>query len=223
MRQQNGRAQGSHRFLVAPSKIIYHLDAETRGLLRDLRASVVNFSFLWGPLPDPASRFANHGRVGFALVCLLELGHVSDHAVDSESPRRVLIDPRHHAGELRTVILAPDLAPADEQTLLGGEAVNGLLRSAAEHIQQSHVCKAQAAIVGSIFAQRQLSANVNVIHRNEAVVLVDEASLQLIELLAVLGSPPVAQVSLSIELAARIVEPMREFVADDRANGAEVH
>src|SRR5664280_2971612 len=98
--------------------------------LRVLRGAICDPS-----LPDPASRFADHGRVGLATECLLELGHVSDHAIDPEFPRRVLIDSRHHAGELRTFVLAPDLAPADEQPLLRGVAVNGLLRRIAKHIQ----------------------------------------------------------------------------------------
>src|ERR1017187_2583744 len=88
-------------------------------------------------LPDPASGFAHDGRIGLAVVGLLEFRHVSHHAVDPELARRVLIDSGHHAGELRTVILAPDLAPADEQTLLGSEAVDELLRSIAQQDRKS--------------------------------------------------------------------------------------
>jgi hypothetical protein len=135
----------------------------------------------------------------------------------------VLIDSGHHAGVFRTLSLAPDLAPAHEQTLLGREAVNRLLRRVTQNIQQSHIGNSQPTVVCSILAQRQLPANVNVIHRDETVILLDEACLQLVELFTVFGSPPITQVSLGIKLAAGIVESVRQFVADNRADGAEVY
>jgi len=41
-------------------------------------------------------------------------------------------------------------------------------------------------------------------------------------LLLVARRPPVAEIAIGIELAALVVEPVGEFVTNDRANGAEV-
>ena len=40
---------------------------------------------------------------------------------------------------------------------------------------------------------------------------------------AVFGGPPVAQVALSVELAALVVEAVDDLVSDDHADGAKVH
>src|SRR5258708_37661810 len=54
-------------------------------------------------------------------------------------------------------------------------------------------------------------------------VLVRNALAALVVLFGVLRSPPIAQVALSVKFASLIVEAMREFVADNHANGAVIH
>ena len=61
----------------------------------------------------------------------------------------------------------------------------------------------------------------NVIHDDILGILIFDALGALFELLRVLGRPPVLQVPVSIELAAFIVESVREFMAN-RATGVAV-
>src|SRR5258708_14980602 len=63
----------------------------------------------------------------------------------------------------------------------------------------------------------------NVFHRDEAAVFVGNAARAGLEFLAVSVSPPVAEVTGAVELAALIVEAMREFVANDHPDAAKVH
>src|SRR5437762_10000856 len=75
-------------------------------------------------LPDSALRGADHGLAGLAAERLLELGHVRDDAVDAELAGGVRVDGDQHAIHFGAAGLAPDLAPAEEETLAGGEAVD---------------------------------------------------------------------------------------------------
>ena len=67
---------------------------------------------------------------------------------------------------LFAVVRAPDLAPAEEEALLGREAVDLLSRSAAvDHVEQRHQGDAQAAVVGGVLAERQLAVQLHVVDR----------------------------------------------------------
>src|SRR5260370_39929095 len=52
--------------------------------------------------------------------------------------------------------------------------------------------------------------------------LVRNAMRALLKFLTICFCPPVAQISLGIELASLIVEAVRQLMSDDRANGAEI-
>ncbi len=125
-------------------------------------------------------------------------GILLDHAVDAVFARRVLVHLRHHAGEFGTLVFAPDLCPTHKEALVRSKSIGGLLRSVSQHIKQGHMSNAHAAVVGGVLAQGELAANVHVIDRDEAVVFIDEAGLEVVELLAVFVRPPVVQVALGI-------------------------
>src|SRR5258708_22095486 len=63
----------------------------------------------------------------------------------------------------------------------------------------------------------------NVFHRDEAAVFIGNAARASFEFLTISISPPVAEVTGAIELAALIVEAMREFMTNDHADAAKVH
>src|SRR5215471_7888238 len=63
----------------------------------------------------------------------------------------------------------------------------------------------------------------NVIHRYETIVLLDHACGPLIELFGIFRAPPVIEVTSAVELAAFIIETVREFVANDSSGIAIVH
>ena len=80
-----------------------------------------------------------------------------------------------------------------------------------------HQREAQAAVVGGVLAERQPAVDVRVAGDRVAGILIGDAGGALFVGLAVGGRPPVAQVALAVELAALIVEAVRQLVADHRA------
>src|SRR5579872_2534708 len=59
-------------------------------------------------------------------------------------------------------------------------------------------------------------------HRAELRIFIGDAGNALFKFLRVLRRPPIAQISLSIELTALIVEAMRELMTNHRANASKV-
>ena len=62
-----------------------------------------------------------------------------------------------------------------------------------------------------------------VVEHGIAGILPDQLGGALLELRAIVGRPPVAQVSIAVELPAGIVEAVADLVADHRADAAVVH
>src|SRR5204863_8278541 len=67
----------------------------------------------------------DHRLSRFARKCLGELRHVYDHAVDTIFCRRMWIGNRADTEVFRTLVGARPLSEADEESLIGGEAING--------------------------------------------------------------------------------------------------
>ena len=119
------------------------------------------------------------------------------------------IGQRKLAGRLLGLVGAPHLRKADEEALRRGVAVYLVVDGLAflrERVEQSQVGDAQAAIVGGVLAQRELAVQVlrgdSVVggRRLKAVVLLDFAIGALVELLAIVGSLPLAQVAVTVIL-----------------------
>src|SRR5262245_9776395 len=83
-------------------------------------------SFTGVSSPHPAGLRADHRRAGLARERLRELRHVHDDAVDAVLPGRVRIRDRVRALVLGPLVLAVPLREADEEALVGREAVAGL-------------------------------------------------------------------------------------------------
>src|SRR5437867_2179417 len=66
----------------------------------------------------------DHRLSRFARKCLGELRHVYDHAVDTIFCRRMRVSDRADTKVFRTLIGARPLSKADEESLIGGEAIN---------------------------------------------------------------------------------------------------
>src|ERR1051325_2997855 len=175
-------------------------------------------------LPNPARVGAHHGLARLAAPGFLELRHVLDYAVHAEIAGGVLIvdgqEPRHLVG----LVLAPDLSPADEYALLRRKAIDrpGRLARVSQRLHQRHVSDAQAAVVRSVFTERKLAAHVNVIHRDELVILINQALSTLFEGLFIFRRPPVLEIAFGVEERPLIVKSMSEFVANHRTHTAEI-
>src|SRR5271170_4424942 len=170
-------------------------------------------------LPHAAGVHRRHGLAGLAAEGLAHLWHVLHHAVDAELARRVRIGLHLQANLCGTDAAAPVLSEGDEEFLNWRIAVRVLRLEvdvlALRVCQEGHVGEAQAAVVGRVLAQRELAVHLNVVHGGEVAVLLHLAIGLLVELLSVIGSPPIGQVSIAVKLASLIVEAVRELVADD--------
>src|SRR3954463_15428093 len=75
-------------------------------------------------LPDPAGGRGDHRVPGLAGEGALELGHVRDDAVGPVTARRMRVGQGTHPRRLIGDVLAPGLRPAEEEPLLGREAID---------------------------------------------------------------------------------------------------
>src|SRR5260370_3183275 len=160
-------------------------------------------------LPNPTRRFPDHGLPDLAGVGFLEFGHVGDYAVHAVVAGGVRVDLCAQSRGFRRYVLAPNLAPSEEETLFGRESVDLGLRLALQCIHQSHEPEAQAAVVHRVLSDRQLAVQVHVFNGSERRIFLDEALRAFFELFGIFRGPPVAHVALQIELAPAIVEAVR--------------
>ena len=126
-------------------------------------------------------------------------------------------------------IRAPRIGVRQEEALAVGPAIRTLIVERLALLLQRGFQGIQrqmdAAVVGGVLSLRQQAvlldsgAGIGDILR----VFVGDALAAFVILFGVVGSPPVAQVAMRVELAALIVEAMDDFVADDHADGAVVH
>src|SRR5690349_1511279 len=86
--------------------------------------------------PDSAALplLAHHLRAVRAAERLLERRHVRDRAVHAERPLRVRVGQRAARRFLGRHVLAPHLRETEEETLLGGEAVDRFARLALQRV-----------------------------------------------------------------------------------------
>src|SRR5207302_9366581 len=63
----------------------------------------------------------------------------------------------------------------------------------------------------------------NVVHSHKGTIFIGNTAGPLLELFAVLGRPPIAEVAFAIELAALVVKAMGQFVANHDADSTEVY
>jgi len=75
----------------------------------------------------------------------------------------------------------------------------------------------QSAQIGYVFAEGELSVDFDLVHGRVMRILAGDATCVFLELLGILGRPPIAQVALGVELASFIIEGMRQFVPNGAA------
>ena len=124
------------------------------------------------------------------------------------------IDGGIHAFAFVACVLAPALSVSDKEALLGSEPVDRIKLLASNLILPGNVCQHQAAQVGDIFSQGELAVDLDVIHGYVLRILIGNTIGAFVELLAIFQCPPVAQISVSIELASFVVEAVGEFVSN---------
>src|SRR4051794_31233245 len=117
----------------------------------------------------------------------------------------------------RPLVLAPDLAPGNEESLRGSVAVLFFFcfRVLGEAVEQRSVGKPEAAIIRCILAKGKLATDVDTRQWLKARVLFYDAVGQNLEFFLVLFLPPILEIAARIELSPFVIEPVCQFMADD--------
>src|SRR5436309_117819 len=130
------------------------------------------------------------------------------------------------AGALWSPVFTPYLCESQEESLLGTEAVFGLVGAVfcvlGHGILQRPESNADSTVISGVLTQRETAIQVNVFHRNERAVLISDTASALFKLGKIGGRPPVLEVAFSIELAALVVKAMGQLVANHNSNPAEI-
>src|ERR1039458_5190761 len=122
---------------------------------------------------------------------------------------------RDQSFKLRTLLAAPILRESQEKLLQRRIAIGGLVPQINAVLrrprQQRHARPPRSAVVGPLFAERELAVQLGASHA-ELCVLVDNALRLLVELVAAFLRPPVLQIAMPVELPPFIVETVRDLV-----------
>src|ERR1700730_8844717 len=123
-----------------------------------------------------------------------------------------------------TLVRAPYLRPAKEEALLRSEAVQIFwTRLPFQGFFIGGVGDRDAAKVTDALAQNKFSVLMQAGLDFVGVELFFDAGRALIEILAVLRGPPIAQVAFGVKLRTLIVKPMGNFMTDHGAHAAVVY
>src|SRR6266704_3682425 len=96
--------------------------------------------------PNSARILPHHGRFCFAMICVTKFWHIGDHAVDSPLTWRVGIHSDEHTRQLIATILAPNVGPAQEETLLCRQSISRLRFFPGKNAHQSDIGDAHTAV-----------------------------------------------------------------------------
>ena len=143
-------------------------------------------------LPDLADRRLHHRLALLATEGGRELRHIHKQAVDPPLARRMRIGDRGYSRVFRTRIFTGPLSIADEETLIGSEAVLRFELLPVGLGLPRDVRKQQAAEVGDVFAAGQFGVDLDVVDDHVLRVLLTLAVDAVFKTLGVGGRPPVA-------------------------------
>src|SRR5216683_1301115 len=181
-----------------------------------------------GVLPDLTCWRFCHGLSSLAAEGGGELGQIGDDAVDAGKSGGVGIGEGLDAAVGLAGVLAGPLGEADEEALVGGEAVYrfeavaGLKIGGFGRLLPGDVGDEGSAEVGYVLSAGELAVDVDVVDDYVGGELVAEAVDAVLEAFGVVLRPPVLEVALGVELAALVVKGVGELVADGGAGVAVV-
>src|SRR5579863_1508030 len=128
----------------------------------------------------------------------------------------------HHAFVFRAVAFSPDRPKGNEKTLLGSETIDESSVLSGEGFFQSSERDSESAKIGDAFTQNKLAIFVKVALNGIGIELFDDALCPGFEILGVFGCPPIAQITVGVELSALIVKTVSHLMADSGADAAVI-
>ena len=144
----------------------------------------------------------------------MKLGHVRDNPVYAVLPGGVRVGGRSETQVFWAVVVAGPLRHPNEETLVRSEALGCFQTLPFRFFFPGDIGQERAAKIRDVFASRQVAVDVDVVDHDILLVLVLYALRAIVELVRILRGPPVMQVAFRVELAALVVETVRQFVAD---------
>src|ERR1700693_4106071 len=128
----------------------------------------------------------------------------------------------HHSLVFGAVAFSPDGSKGNEEALLGCVAVNQRAGFSCAGFFKRSESNGESAEVSDAFTHHELAIFVKVALNGVGIELLDDAFGSGLEIFGVIGSPPIAQIALRVELPALIVKTVSHFMADSRADAAVV-
>lgn len=176
-------------------------------------------------LPDLAALERVHGAADGALESIREGGQVDGRAVHSEARRRVGIGEKALTNRGRGELRAPGLTETDEEELFVGETRNnrGLIVLIGVHVHISRVRRLQTTGVGDVLTLSQVTIHEVTRQGRELRVLLNDAVNTLLEGLRGTGSPPVNQLTSTIEISTLRIQRVSQFVTSNHTDTTIVH
>src|SRR5437899_4030680 len=205
-----------------PVRIVYLTFLSRASLNPRCRATVVHCGARF-VLPDLARFFAQHCVTLLAAKRLGKQFRVGKRTVDTKSWNRVLVAVGHQPRILWAQIGAPHLRPTQKKPLLGSKSIETLWTLAFNRLFISCVRDGESAKIRYAFAENQFAIFVKTRLDFITIELLPNARRALIKILAIFFGPPLAEISLPVELRSGIVESMRDLVADYRTHPAIVN
>src|SRR5947207_253039 len=172
-------------------------------------------------LPDARLQcgWPHHGVSNLASPRRPELWHVAEWPVDAPLRRRMRIGADEESQELRSIQLAPDLRPAEEEALFRSKAIDDGLWVRGEGALHRRVRDSGPAEIAHVLAQAQLTLHVSgSVEHGVGIELCDDLVRLGLVPRCVLLAPPIAHIPEPVVLAALVVERVRHLVADDGAH-----
>src|SRR5215813_2034924 len=178
-----------------------------------------------GGLPDFAALGggANHGRAASAAEGLSEGREIRQRADHAKFRDRVRVTLDHETLGLRADLVAAELAPGDEELLIGSEAVDRRRRVLLARLLEGEIGHLHPGQIGDALAEHEFPIVMDVGLDEIAIELPRHARSALLELTQIFRAPPVGKPSLRIELRALIVETVADLVPDHDTDAAVVH
>src|SRR5882762_4888893 len=175
-------------------------------------------------LPNLAANGSRtHERVPLlAAKCPGESLHIRRRGDGAQTAKRVRIRIEHEPLEFGAVSRRPDLCVSEKESLFCREASDRWGPIVSQFLLQGSICDVQPAEIRDALSQHQVAVFVQVALDFVALELLLDALGTLVEVFFVLGSPPIAQVSLGVKFSAFIVETVRHLMADYSTHSAVI-
>ncbi|CRH72000.1 Uncharacterised protein [Chlamydia trachomatis] len=102
--------------------------------------------------------------------------------------------------------------------MVGSEAIKFFIALSLRGFLEGGVGHAQPALVGNVFAHREVAIGMNIIGNDFGTILSTKLVGKHLELLGIFFGPPVDHVAIGIEIATLVVKAVSHFMTNHHTN-----